>query len=129
MTEREQQYVDDCESLLAKVMVMDNDAGSKAICVNALMKHIREVKGWWTEPKVSSESKGGKMCFLVGLTHADMVQLQNLGTIEVNPKDVGQVDLPITIFLGGTEEHMAKGLEKHPDTPHKFLDTHGDTKN
>jgi hypothetical protein len=69
------------------------------------------------------------MSFLIGLTHADIVQLQNLGTIEVNPKDVGQVDMPITIFRIGTHEHAAKGMEKHPDTPHKFLDSHGDTKN
>lgn len=70
-----------------------------------------------------------KMGFLIGLTFADLFQLQNGGVIKVNPKSIGLVDLPITIFLGGTHEHMAKGMAKHPEAPHKFLDTHGDKKN
>lgn len=126
MTEREIKYIGDCQSLLEKIQKMDNDNGSKAVCVNALSKHIREVAGMWAEPEVSRK---GKNCFLVGLTFADIIQLQNGGSIEVNPKDVGFVDMPITIFLGGTEEHMAKGMAKHPGTAHKFLDTHGDKQN
>lgn len=126
MTEREIKYIGDCQLLLEKIQAMDNDAGSKAVCINALSKHIREVAGMWTEPRVI---KSDKMGFLVGLTFADLIQLQNGGTIEVNTKDVGLLDLPITIFLGGTEEHMAKGMAKHPDATHKFLDTHGDKQN
>lgn len=69
------------------------------------------------------------MCFLIGLTFADLMQLQNGGTIEVNPKDAGLLDMPTTIFLGGTHEHMQKGIDKHPGTPHKFTDSHEDKKN
>jgi len=126
MTEREQKYIDDCQSLLEKIQAMDNDNGSKTVCVNALSRHIREVLGMWTQPLLE---RSGKIGFVVGLTFADLMQLENGGTIEVNPKDVGLQDMPTTIFLGGTEEHMAKGLEKHPGTAHKFTDTHGHTKN
>jgi hypothetical protein len=126
MTEREQQYVNDCHRLLAAINLIPLEPGAKAVCVNALSKHIREVMGMWAEPSLSTPDG---MCFLVGLTFADIIQMQNLGSIEVNPKDVGLIDMPITIFLGGTEEHMKKGLDKHPGTAHKFLDTHGDTKN
>ena len=126
MTEREQKYIDDCNLLLEQIRVIRGDEMGKAICVNALSKHIREVLGMWTEPAVSSPDK---MCFLVGLTFADLIQLQNGGTIEVNPKDAGLLDMPTTIFLGGTEEHMAKGMAKHPGTAHKFTDSHGDAKN
>lgn len=126
MTEREQKYLDDCNVLLEKIYNMEGDAGGKAVCINALSKHIRELLGIWTEPTLHSPDK---MAFMVGLTFADIIQLQNGGTILVNPKDVGLQDMPTTIFLGGTEEHMAKGMEKHPDAPHKFLDTHGDKKN
>lgn len=126
MTEREQKYIDDCQSLLDKIRLLENDAGSKAVCINALSKHIRYCMGMWTEPLLE---RSGKNVFLVGLTFADLIQLQNGGTIEVNPKDVGLQDMPTTIFLGGTEEHMAKGMAKHPDATHKFLDTHGDKQN
>jgi hypothetical protein len=126
MTEREQKYIDDCQSLLAKIAAIEGDAMAKAICVNALSEHIRTVLGWWTQPALSSPDK---KCFMVGLTFADLIQLQNGGTIEVNPKDVGLQDMPTTIFLGGTEEHMAKGMAKHPGVAHKFTDTHRDQKN
>lgn len=126
MTEREQKYVDDCHLLLAKIVATEDDAMAKAICVNALSDHIRMVLGWWTEPALSSPNK---MSFMIGLTFPDLIQLQNGGTIKVNPKDVGLQDMPITIFLGGTEEHMAKGLAKHPDATGKFIDSHGYKKN
>ncbi len=126
MTERERQYIGDCQSMLAKIQAMDNDNGSKAVCVNALSKHIREVLGMWTEPVVNSPDK---MAFLVGLTFADIIQLQNGGHIEVNPKDCGLQDMPTTIYIVGTHEHAAKGLAKHPGTVFKFTDSHGDAKN
>lgn len=126
MTEREQKYVDDCHSLLSAIQQMKGDNYQKAVCINALSAHIREVLGMWTKPKVESPDKMG---FMVGLTFADLIQLQNGGTIEVNPKDAGLLDMPTTIFLGGIEEHMAKGLAKHPGIPHKFTDSHLDKKN
>ncbi len=126
MTEREQKYVDDCHLLLDKIRFLEGDNGAKAICINALSLHIREVLGWWTEPHLHSPDK---MAFMVGLTFADLIQLQNGGIILVNPKDIGLLDMPISIYLGGTEEHMAKGMAKHPGTTFKFTDSHGDAQN
>lgn len=126
MTEREQKYVADCQLLLDKIQFMEGDNMAKAICVNSLSKHIRETLGMWTEPGLSSPDK---MAFLVGLTFADLIQLQNGGTVEVNPKDVGLQDMPTTIYIVGTHEHAAKGLAKHPGTVYKFTDSHGDVKN
>lgn len=126
MTEREQKYLDDCNALLNKVVGLEGDAGAKAVLVNALIAHICEWLGIWTHPHLHSPDK---LSFMVGLTFADIIQLQNGGTIYVNPKEVGLPDMPTTIFLGGTHEHMAKGLAKHPDSTNKFTDSHGDTKN
>ena len=126
MTEKEQKYLDNCNSLLAKIVTMEGDPGAKAVCVNALSHHIREWLGIWTEPALHSPDK---QAFMIGLTFADIIQLENGGIICVNPKDVGLLDMPTTIFLGGTEEHMAKGMAKHPGTAHKYLDSHGDAKN
>lgn len=126
MTERELKYIDDCQSLLEKIRNMDNDAGSKAVCVNALSKHIREVAGMWTDPVVSRSQD--KM-ILIGLTFADLIQLQNGGTIAVPARQEDPPQWPITIFLGGTDEHMRKGVEKHPDANFRFFDSHGDKQN
>jgi hypothetical protein len=127
MTEREKIYVEGCEALMEWIKCAPKpENGAVAVCVNALSKHIREVLGMWTEPAQSSPDQ---KCYLIGLTFADLIQLQNGGTIEVNPKNAGLLDLPTTIFLGGTEEHMAKGLAKHPDATYKFTDSHGDAKN
>lgn len=100
MTEREQIYIQGCEALLEWVQLVDVEPGAKAVCVNALSKHIREMLGMWTESVVS---RSGKMAFLVGLTFADIIQLQNGGSLEFNPKDVGLQDMPITIYITGTK--------------------------
>lgn len=126
MTEREQKYLADAENLLGKVVSMEGDAYQKGVLVNALSVHIREMLGIWTKPELQSPDK---MSFMVGLTFADLMQLQNGGTIEVNPKDVGLQDMPVTIYVVGTHEHAAKGLAKHPGTFYKFTDSHGDKKN
>lgn len=126
MTQREQRYLQDCQLLLPILFSLPFEPMAKAVCINALSKHMREMQGMLTEPHLHSPDK---MAFLIGLTHADLIQLQNGGTIEVNPKDCGLQDMPTTIFLGGTDEHMAKGLAKHPDATYKFTDSHGDAKN
>lgn len=126
MTEKEQKYLDECNSLLEKIHQLEGNNGAKAVCINALSHHVREWFGIWTAPQLDTPDKKS---FLIGLTHADMIQLHNGGILYVNPKDVGLIDMPTTIFLGGTEEHMAKGMAKHPGTVHKFTDSHGDTKN
>lgn len=56
--------------------------------------------------------RGSKESFEVGLTHEDMEHLRNGGKVVVNPKDVGMMDLPITIYFGGTHETMQEDLEK-----------------
>lgn len=126
MTEREQIYLQGCEALLEWIQLVNVEPGAKTVCVNALSKHIREIAGMWAEPAVRSPDK---IAFLVGLTFADLIQLQNGGTIEVNPKDAGLQDMPTTIYIIGTHEHAAKGLAKHPGTVYKFTDSHGDKKN
>lgn len=86
-------------------------------------------KTWdWKGPN-DGLPEGEKKGFIIGLTYADLLQLQNGGILELNPKEIGMVDLPIKIFLGGTHEEMAKRIAKHPDAVYKLLDTHGDTQN
>lgn len=126
MTEREQKYVNDCHRLLGFILSWEGESMAKAVCINAISKHTREVLGMWQEPVVS---RSAEMTVLIGLTFADLIQLQNLGTIEIPANPGGVPDTSITIFLGGTDEHMRKGIEKHPGTDFRFFDSHGDAKN
>lgn len=126
MTEREEQYLRSAEMLLQHIQNSPFDNGPKAVCVDALSKHIREMHGWWSEPSVT---KSGGKSTIIGLTFADILQLRNGGTIKVTSENLGIPEMDIIIFLGGTDEHMRKGAEKHPGTDFKFFDGHGDTKN
>lgn len=126
MTEREQKYVADCRAMLDTIRFGEGDTGIKAILINALSKHIREILGMWSEPVVS---RSQEKTVLIGLTFADLIQLQNGGTIQIPAAEEGAPETAIWIFLGGTEEHMRKGIEKYPGTDFRFTDSHGDSKN
>jgi len=127
MTDQEKNYLQECTLLLESIR---DSAGInpsiRAVIVNALMEHILKFQGLWAIPKCS---RTGKKEFLIGLTFSDIYQLQNGGTINVNPQSVGMIDLPITIFFGGTHEHMENGLKKYPDAIAKFTDSYRDNQN
>lgn len=128
MTDQEEKYIKECEQVLGFITRawINCPPGPKSILVNAITEHIKFCKGEPVGPLVESRNKTG---FIVGLTFGDIMQLQNGGTLKVNPKDVGMVDLPIMILLGGTNEHMAEGLAKHPEAKSKIVDSHGEQKN
>lgn len=128
MTPQEQKFIDECEWT---VDVLTDacpgwPAGPKAVLIDALTAQLKSLKG---EPPGVHTERDGKMGMILGLTFADVMHLLNGGTLKVNPKDAGLADIPITIFLGGTDEHMAEGLKKHPDIKGKFFDSHGEQQN
>lgn len=126
MTEKEKKYLDNCYAFLQQIGAIKGDPGVKSILINALSKHIRELSGMWSEPVVARSQEG---TVLIGLSFADIIQLQNGGTIQIPAAEQGAPETAIWIFLGGTEEHMRKGMAKHPGTVHRFTDSHGDSKN
>lgn len=128
MTLQEEKYIRECEWTLAMLVGACSGwpAGPKSILVNTMTEHIQKMKNLVSGPRAKATGNGE---FIIGLTFSDLMQLQNGGTIQVNPKDVGLLDLPITLLLGGTDEHMAQGLAKHPHVISKITESHGDTKN
>jgi len=129
ITPQEEIFVHQCEIVYESIRQNYNGMpGQQAICLDALRKQIDKLKGV-PEAKTQWDDK---MAILIGLTFDDMRHLYNGGTVSVNSGDPGSPELPaipIIIFLGGTHEHMAKGMEKHPDTPHQFTDSHKDAQN
>lgn len=125
MTEREERFLKDCKLLLGVINAStDFDPAARMLCVNALSRQIRQLENVPTDPQANP----GKPMTLIGLTFADIIQMQNGGNIEVSAENL-RADFGLSIFLGGTEEHMRKGLEKHPDVEGKLFDSHGDKKN
>ena len=120
-------YIQQAKLLLADIVTKYGHLpGPRAVVVDALSDQIKKLEdnqqGIFTE----HDMKEGLM---IGLTFADMRQLYNGGTIRCNPTSVGQADIPITIFLGRTDEHMRKGLEKNPDAKGEFFDGFGEQHN
>ena len=128
MTPQQEKYIRECEWVLGIIIGTWTEcpSGPKAVLIDAMTNHIKSCKGEPVGPHIESPDK---MAFIIGLTFADLMQLQNGGTIKTNPKTLGLIDMPITIFLGGTQEHMEKGIEKHPDCTHQFTESHGEQKN
>jgi hypothetical protein len=67
--------------------------------------------------------------FMIGLTNADILHLQNGGRITLNPKAVGWVDMDIVVFYGATEQEALKRLVLDPEYIAKVVDSHLDDKN
>ena len=121
------EYIQQAKLLLGDIVAnYGRWPGPRAVAVDALSNQIKKLEdnqqGIYTEHDM-------KKGLLIGLTFADIRQLYNGGTIRCNAKDAGLGDIAITIFLGGTDEHMKKGLEKNPDAKGEFFDGFGEQHN
>ena len=125
MTEQEQMFILQCEKMIENIQMDYPDyKAATLVCVNALREQINKTKG---VPGSRTEVDGQSL--LVGLTFDDIRHMHNGGSITVDTAGTELPPMTMCIFLGGTHEHMAKGMEKHPDTDFKFIDSHRDTKN
>lgn len=127
MTEREKEILQEFERDYQMVSASTFfNTGAKSVMLNALRSAIIGMQGLPVPPAIRVDDR---QAFMVGLTYEDIGHLHHGGTITVNPKDIGLVDMPIHIYLGGTHEHMEKGMAKHPGTTYKIVDSHKDTQN